>query len=112
MLVDSGGYAEGVSYLERARAANPGSWGVYFYLGKANLRLRHDGAAVQLLRRAADLNPGEPAVFYLLGSALRAEGENKAAQSAFARLAELHASQLDAEARALHNSLVFKYSDK
>lgn len=106
LYVQTGRYAEGVPYLERAHKLTPDSWAAAFYLGKARLKLNDATTAILFLKRAADLNPDEPSVFYLLAGALRASGRNEEAKQALRRVTELHANSLEAEKRALRDANV------
>ena len=96
LLVQENRYDEGVPYLERARKLKPDSWAVCFYLGKAELRLRHTAEAVALSRGRSELNPDEGAAHYQLGRALEASGQKAAAARAFKRARELKADELKA----------------
>ena len=98
-------YADGVTYLERARSIDPDSWATYLYLGKAKLKLKENEAAARYLRQAAEMNPDEPTIFYLLAGALRAEGKDEEARSALRRVSELHMTSLEADRRA-HDAVV------
>ena len=64
-------YADGVPFLEQARALDPDSWATYLYLGKARLKLHDNAEAVHYLQQAAEMNRDEASVFYLLASAVR-----------------------------------------
>jgi tetratricopeptide (TPR) repeat protein len=97
LLVQEGRFAEGVSYLERAKLAKPDSWAVYFYLGKAKLRLEKPAEAVVLLQRAVALNPtDEVSAYYQLGRALEACGRQEEANRALAHVRDLRAAALEA----------------
>jgi tetratricopeptide (TPR) repeat protein len=96
LLVQSGQYAEGIPYLERAKAARPDFWAPYFYLGKAKLRLEKPAEAAALLERAAKLSPDDINSYYLLGRALQACGRQTEARQALAKVRELRAGALEA----------------
>ena len=97
LLVQGGRFAEGIPYLERAKAARPDFWASYFYQGKAELRLQKPAAAVVLLQRAAALNPAdEISVYYQLGKALEACGREAEAHAALARIRDLRAAAAEA----------------
>ncbi len=96
LLVQSGRFAEGIPYLERAKKAKPDFWAPYFYLGKAKLRLEQPAEAVVLLQRAVKLGPDEATSYYLLGRALEACGRGVEARQALRRVKELNAAALDA----------------
>ena len=105
LLVQTDRFADGVTYLERARSLDPDSWATYLYLGKAKLRLQDSESAARYLRQAADMNPDEPTIFYLLASALHANGKDAEARSALRRVSELHSTSLEADRRA-HDAMV------
>jgi tetratricopeptide (TPR) repeat protein len=98
MLVQDGRFAEGIPYLERAKAVKPDFWAPYFYLGKAKLRLEHPAEAVALLQRAVKLCPDEASAYYLLGRALEACGRAPEARQVLQKVRELRAGALQAAA--------------
>lgn len=105
LLVQTGRYAEGIAYLEKGEEGMPDSWAIPFYVGKARLKMGEAAAAVTELRKAAALNTDEPQVFYLLANALRLTGHPERAKVAMHRVAELHASALDAEKAGLQSKI-------
>lgn len=97
LLVQEGRFADGVPYLEKAKAARPDFWAPYFYLAKAKLQLEKPAEAVELLKRATRLNPAdEVSVYYQLGRALQACGRDEEARAALAKVRDLRAAGLDA----------------
>jgi len=97
LLVQEGRFAEGIPYLEQAKLAKPDSWAVYFYLGKAKMRLEKPGEAVELLQRSVQLNPAdEVSAYYQLGKALEACGRDEEARRALAHVRDLRAAAADA----------------
>jgi len=105
LLVQTDRFADGASFLERARSLDPDSWATYLYLGKAKLKLHENDAAVRYLRQSGDMNPEEPTIFYLLAGALRATGREEEAKAALHRVSELHLTSLEADRRS-HDAMV------
>ena len=69
---------------------------IYFYLGKAKLRLKKAAEAVVPLQRAVELNPDDASVYYQLGKALEACGREAEARRALLRVRDLRAAALEA----------------
>ena len=70
---------------------------LYYYLGKAKLRLEKPAEAVVLLQRAVTLNPADEALaYYELGRALKACGREAEARTALARVHDLQAAAAEA----------------
>ena len=89
LLVQEGKETEAMTLLEKARAARPDEWGVYYYLGRARLQANDGQSTAPLLEKAASLNPDESAVFYHLSRALKALGRDAQARKASAKGAKL-----------------------
>ena len=97
LLIQQGRDAEGIPYLERAKAAKPDFWAPYYYLGKASLRMDRPAEAATLLRRAVELNPDDASAFYDLSRALQASGRTEEARRAMVRVRELREAALKAQ---------------
>lgn len=68
-LLKAGSIAEGIEWLEQARAESPSDVELYLYLGLAYAKMNEPYRTVDILERAADVAPTSAKVHYNLGVA-------------------------------------------
>jgi cellulose synthase operon protein C len=86
----SGRFEQALEWLERARAIDPTSSVVHFYIGEILYNRGLNDEALSALKRAIELNPENPDALYLMGFVLGDMGRHEEAQAVTKRAIKLN----------------------